>query len=75
MQAMHRLSRRYTGYVASLVVLSLSLQSCGVVVRQATNVVQQVQAGSLRYQGRLGPLTDEEKVWAKTAWPDESVKK
>ncbi|MEY4516646.1 MAG: hypothetical protein RL180_992, partial [Pseudomonadota bacterium] len=39
-----------------------------VVVRQSTNVVQQVQAGSLRYQGRLGPLTDEEKVWAKTAW-------
>jgi hypothetical protein len=68
MQAMRRLSGRYTRYIASVVILSISLQGCGVVVRHATTMVQNVQAGSLRYQGRLGPLTDAEKVWAKTAW-------
>lgn len=68
MFAMPRLSRRHTGHLASLVIIALSLQSCGVVVRQTTQVVKQVQAGSLRYQGRLGPLTDTEKAWAKTAW-------
>jgi hypothetical protein len=38
------------------------------VVRQGTEIAQRIQAGSLSYQGRLAPLTETEKTWAKTAW-------
>jgi hypothetical protein len=60
--------RKCTGYLASLVILSLTLSGCGVVVRQAHDAYQKVEAGSLRYQGRIAPLTAKELLWAKTAW-------
>ena len=60
--------RKSTCYIASLVILSLSLSSCGVVVRQANQLYQQIDAGSLLHQGRIAPLTSKEITWAKTAW-------
>ena len=42
--------------------------SCGVVVRQANQLYQQIDAGSLLHQGRITPLTSKEITWAKTAW-------
>jgi hypothetical protein len=62
------MSRKRTCYVASLVILSLTLSGCGVIVRQAHDAYQKIEAGSLRYQGRIAPLTAKELLWAKTAW-------
>ena len=60
--------RKCPSYIASLVILSLTLSGCGVIVRQAHHAYQKVEAGSLRYQGRIAPLTPKELLWAKTAW-------
>lgn len=62
------MSRKRTSYLACLVILSLTVASCGVVVRQVNHAYQKIEAGSLRYQGRLAPLTAKEQLWAKTAW-------
>ncbi|MEL6616646.1 MAG: DUF3131 domain-containing protein, partial [Bacteroidota bacterium] len=49
-----------------LVVLASMLAGCGVVVRGVQDGVVAVQG--MAYEGRYGPLTDEESAWAKTAW-------
>jgi hypothetical protein len=52
-----------------MVFLSLTLMAgCGVIVRQTNDTYQRISAGSLTNPGRIGPLTEKEKVWAKVAW-------
>lgn len=63
------MSRQCSRYLACLVVLSLTVTSgCGVIARKTHDTYQKISAGSLRYQGRIGPLNAKELGWAKIAW-------
>jgi hypothetical protein len=46
----------------------LVLAGCGVIVRGVYHGVSSLRDSELFHQGRHGPLTDEEKEWAKAAW-------
>lgn len=55
--------------IAALVLLSLiPLHGCGVIVRHGQAALETVRAGGLVHPGRIAPLDDSEKQWAKTAW-------
>ncbi len=47
---------------------AILLAGCGVIVRGVYRGVSSVRDSELFHQGRHGPLSDEEKEWAKAAW-------
>lgn len=48
--------------------LTLLCSGCGILARAVVDGYEKVSAGALSNPGRIGPLTDGEQTWAKTAW-------
>ncbi|WP_215405616.1 DUF3131 domain-containing protein [Vibrio gigantis] len=52
----------------SVLLLSVSISGCGVVYQGVSNGVDALNQSQIVRQGRHGPLTEEELLWAQTAW-------
>lgn len=52
----------------SLLLLSVSISGCGVVYQGVTNGVDSISQSQVFRQGRHAQLTEEELMWAQTAW-------
>ncbi|RQR34396.1 DUF3131 domain-containing protein [Burkholderia sp. Bp9143] len=48
--------------------LTLACSGCGIVARTVIDGYEKLNAGALTNPGRIGPLTDTERIWARAAW-------
>ncbi len=54
--------------IAVLVSSVLALSACGVVYKEIQNGIATINESQVLRQGRFGPLTEVEALWAQTAW-------